>query len=80
MLRGDSEAVHVKWDVINEEDDKKGHSMVTLSGAVMGMPGTSGGIVIKEEPPEEVEGEMPDTNTQTSVDVGKVSDSFELGS
>ncbi|KAF6204783.1 hypothetical protein GE061_018945 [Apolygus lucorum] len=71
LLRGDNEAVSVRWEVINEEDDKKGSNLVTLSGAVMGMPGTSGGIVIKEEPPEEVEGEMPDTNTQTSVDVAE---------
>uniref|UniRef100_A0A0A9Z880 Transcription initiation factor TFIID subunit 7 n=3 Tax=Lygus hesperus TaxID=30085 RepID=A0A0A9Z880_LYGHE len=71
LLRGDNEAVSVRWEVINEEDDKKGSNLVTLSGAVMGMPGTSGGIVIKEEPPEEIEGEMPDTNTQTSVDVAE---------
>ncbi|CAB0000658.1 unnamed protein product [Nesidiocoris tenuis] len=70
LLRGDNEAVSVRWEVINEEDDKKGPHLAALAQAVAGMNAGDGGIVIKEEPPEELEEELPDTNTQTSVDVG----------
>ncbi|XP_014252091.1 transcription initiation factor TFIID subunit 7 [Cimex lectularius] len=60
LLRGDNDAVSVKWEVISEEDEKKTSMATAPQGDNMG------NIVIKEEP-----NTIADTNTQTSVDVAE---------
>lgn len=58
LLRGDNEAVNVRWEVINEEDEKK----ASLSGSI-----------VKEEPLAHGVANNPDTSlsNQHSVDVGQ---------
>lgn len=57
-MRGDNEAVNVRWEVINEEDEKKANA---------------GGIVIKEEPLAQGVATNPETSLtdHNNVDVGE---------
>ncbi|XP_054271956.1 transcription initiation factor TFIID subunit 7 [Macrosteles quadrilineatus] len=55
LLRGDNEAVSVRWEVINEEDEKKANTA---------------GSVVKEEPLAQGVANNPDS-TQHSVDVAE---------
>uniref|UniRef100_A0A1B6EID4 TAFII55 protein conserved region domain-containing protein n=1 Tax=Cuerna arida TaxID=1464854 RepID=A0A1B6EID4_9HEMI len=58
LLRGDNEAVNVRWEVINEEDEKKANA---------------GGTTVKEEPLAHGVANNPDTSlsNQHSVDVAE---------
>uniref|UniRef100_R4FNG6 Putative transcription initiation factor tfiid subunit n=2 Tax=Rhodnius TaxID=13248 RepID=R4FNG6_RHOPR len=74
LLRGDNDAVSVKWEVISEEEEKKG------SGNAASNSGTPSLVTVKEEP----SADTSLTNTQASLDVaehdifgGAVSDSDE---
>ncbi|KAG8301796.1 transcription initiation factor TFIID subunit 7 [Homalodisca vitripennis] len=65
LLRGDNEAVNVRWEVINEEDEKKANA---------------GGTTVKEEPLAHGVANNPDTSlsNQHSVDVGSSETSIIL--
>jgi len=63
LLRGDLDAVNVKFEVLNEEDEKK---PIGLGSSI-----NPGGIVIKEEPQMADTPDMSLSNTQQSVDVAE---------
>ncbi|KAK9511515.1 hypothetical protein O3M35_000154 [Rhynocoris fuscipes] len=62
LLRGDNDAVSVKWEVINEEEEKKGGT-----GNVASTSGPPSLVTVKEEP--SVDTSL--NNTQASLDIAE---------